>query len=90
MASFFYPYKKVGFCVLDKKISPRFQRDFPYKIVYSTVLDSKSADIKAKTNIFLSSTQKCMDIKNLTISMAVEVNIPHLIVSDAAQFSTLP
>ena len=63
MASFFYPYKKVGFCVLDKKISPRFQRDFPYKIVYSTVLDSKSADIKAKTDIFLSNTQKCMDIK---------------------------
>ena len=55
--------KRGRFCVRDTKISVRFQRDFPYKIRYSTVLDSKSAVTKAKTDIFLSLTQKCRDIK---------------------------
>ena len=48
----------MGFCSVDKKISLRFQQDFPYRIVFSAVLDSKSADTKAET---LSTGQKCKD-----------------------------
>ena len=55
----------MGFCSVDKKISLRFQQDFPYRIVFSAVLDSKSADTKAET---LSTEQKCKDIKNLATS----------------------
>ena len=66
----FTPTKKVGFCPVDKKISLRFQQDFPYtgRIVFSAVLDSKSADTKAGT---LSTGQKCRNIKNLAINFIV-------------------
>ena len=42
-------------------------RRFAQKSCISTVLDSKSADTKAETDIFVSLTQKCRDIKNLAI-----------------------
>ena len=48
---------------MDKKISLRFQQDFPYIIVFSVVLDSKSADTNAET---LCTEQKCR-IKNINI-----------------------
>ena len=59
---FFISLQKVGFCSVDKKISLRFQQDFPYRIVFSDVLDRESADTKAET---LSILQNCRDKKNL-------------------------
>ena len=60
MPRFFYPYKKVGFCPVDKKISLRFHQDFS-RIVFPAVLNSKSAVTKAETL----SAHKSVRIQNL-------------------------
>ena len=68
VARFFISLEKVGFCSVtpvDNKISLCFHQEFPYRIVFSSVLDSESADTKAET---LYNGQKCRDIKNLAMS----------------------